>query len=200
MTGRLMVGARERVKRSARVGLDPGRARPFQRSRTHPCPSDVPFARRLTADPLRTFVAAMAKRAMRVAAIDLGKARVGLAVADELGMMAHARPPLDGKSRKALIAALVALCREEKLTRFLVGLPLEMNGGEGPAARRALEFAQQLADASGVEIEMVDERLSTVEASRRLRDGGLTTREQRGKVDGAAAAVILQGWLDARGS
>ncbi|APR78474.1 Putative Holliday junction resolvase YggF [Minicystis rosea] len=141
----------------------------------------------------------MAKKAViRVAAIDLGKARVGVAVADELGLMAHARPFLDGKSRKALLAALVELAREEKLQRFLVGLPLEMNGDEGPAAQRAMEFAQQLADATGVEIEMIDERLSTVEASRRLRDRGVKARDQRNLVDGAAAAVILQSWLDAR--
>lgn len=140
----------------------------------------------------------MAKRAPRVAAIDLGKARVGIAIADELGMMAHARPPLDGKSRKALLGALANLAREEKIERFLVGLPLEMTGEEGPAARRALELAQQIADATGVEVEMIDERLSTVEASRRLRDGGTSARAQKGRVDGAAAAVILQGWLDAR--
>ncbi|MFT3770770.1 MAG: Holliday junction resolvase RuvX [Minicystis sp.] len=141
----------------------------------------------------------MAKRSpVRVAAIDLGKARVGVAVADELGMMAHLRPFLDGKSRKALLASLVELAREDKIERFLVGLPLEMNGDEGPAAQRAMEFAQQLADATGVEIEMIDERLSTVEASRRLRDRGVKARDQKHLVDGAAAAVILQSWLDAR--
>jgi putative Holliday junction resolvase len=141
----------------------------------------------------------MAKRlTKRVAAIDLGKARVGVAVTDELGLMAHARPFLDGKSRKALLASLVELAREEQLERFLVGLPLEMNGDHGPAAQRALEFAQQLADATGVEIEMIDERLSTVEASRRLRDRGVKARDQKSLVDGAAAAVILQSWLDAR--
>lgn len=133
-----------------------------------------------------------------MAAIDLGKARVGVAVADELGLMAHARPYLDGKSRKALLAALAELAREDEITRFLVGLPLEMNGDHGPAAQRALAFAQELADATGVEIEMIDERLSTVEASRRLRDRGVKARDQKALVDGAAAAVILQSWLDAR--
>jgi putative Holliday junction resolvase len=141
----------------------------------------------------------MAKRARgRVAAIDLGKARVGVAVADELGMLAHTRPFLDGKSRKALLSALVALAREDEIKRFLVGLPLEMSGTEGPAAQRALAFAQELADATGVEIEMVDERLSTVEASRRLRDGGIKKRDQKSLVDGASAAVMLQSWLDGR--
>ena len=135
----------------------------------------------------------------RVAAIDLGKARVGVAVTDELGLMAHARLFLDGKSRKVLLRALVELAREDGITRFLVGLPLEMSGADGPAARRALAFAHERADATGVEVEMVDERLSTVEAGRRLHDGGVKAREQKGLIDGAAAAVILQAWLDGRG-
>src|SRR5271166_5274332 len=106
----------------------------------------------------------MARSAVpRTAAIDLGTARVGVAVTDELGLMAHARPFLDGKSRKPLIRALVALCRDEGIGRFLVGLPLEMTGAQGPAARRTLAFAHELADATGVEVEMVDERLTTVQ-------------------------------------
>jgi putative Holliday junction resolvase len=142
----------------------------------------------------------MTKRELpRVLAIDLGKARVGVAVTDELGLMAHTRPFLDGKSRKALLRALAELGREDHIQRFLVGLPLEMSGREGPAARRALAFAHELADATGVEVEMVDERLSTVEAERRLRDGGLTAREQKGRIDGASAALLLQGWLDGQG-
>ncbi len=134
----------------------------------------------------------------RVAAVDLGKARVGLAVTDELGLMAHTRPFLDGRSRRALLASLAALAREEGIARFLVGLPLEMSGAEGPSARRALAFAGDLAEATGVPVEMVDERLTTVEASRRLRDGGTKARAQKARIDGAAAAVILQSWLDAR--
>lgn len=134
----------------------------------------------------------------RAAAIDLGKARVGVAVADELGLFAHPRPLIDGRDRKTLIAALTALAREEGIKRFLVGLPLEMDGAEGPAARRATSFAQALAAATGVAVELVDERLSTIEASRRLREGGISARQGKQRVDGAAAAVILQAWLDAR--
>ena len=133
----------------------------------------------------------------RVAAIDLGKARVGVAVADELGLMAHARPFLDGRSRKALLRALADLAREDRIERFLVGLPLEMTGEEGPAARRALDFARELADAAGVEVEMIDERLSTVAAGRLLREGGVRGRDQKGRIDGASAALLLQSWLDA---
>ena len=134
-----------------------------------------------------------------MAAIDLGKARVGLAVTDELGLMAHPRPALDGRNKKALLASLAAFAREEGVVRFLVGLPLEMTGAEGSAARGAREFAAALADASGVTVELVDERLTTVEASRRLRAGGVRRREQKGRIDGAAAAVILESWLAARG-
>jgi putative holliday junction resolvase len=137
-------------------------------------------------------------RAVRVAAIDLGKARVGIAVSDELGLLAHPRPFLDGKSRKPLLAALVAMVRDEGIERFLLGLPLEMSGDEGPAARRVMGFAQELANAAGVEIELVDERLTTVEAAQQLRRSGISARDGKSLVDGVAAAVILQSWLDAR--
>ncbi len=133
-----------------------------------------------------------------MAAIDLGKARVGLAVTDELGLMAHPRPALDGRNKKALLASLAELAREEGIARFLVGLPLEMTGVEGPAARRAREIAAELADASGVPVELWDERLTTVEASRRLRAGGVRSHEQKGRIDGAAAAVMLEAWLAAQ--
>jgi putative Holliday junction resolvase len=135
---------------------------------------------------------------VRIAAIDLGKARVGVAVADELGLMAHPRPPLDGHNKKALLAALAALARDEGLERFLVGFPLEMTGEEGPAARKALAFAEDLASATGLEVELWDERLTTVEATRHLRDGGVKGRDRKARIDGAAAAVMLQGWLDRR--
>jgi putative Holliday junction resolvase len=140
----------------------------------------------------------LAQRPVRVASIDLGKARAGVAVADELGLYAHARPFVDATSRKPLLEALKALAVSEKLERFLVGLPLELGGGEGPAARRALKFAQELADATGVEVELVDERLTTVEAARQLRASGRDARQSKSKVDGVAAAIVLQRWLDAR--
>jgi putative Holliday junction resolvase len=133
---------------------------------------------------------------MRVAALDLGKVRVGLAVSDELGVMAHPRAPLAGSNQKKLIGELIALAREEKIRRFLVGLPLNRAGEEGREAKRIRKFAQALADATGLEIELVDERFTTVEATRRLREGGVSARSGRQRVDGASAAVLLQAWLD----
>jgi putative Holliday junction resolvase len=135
---------------------------------------------------------------MRVAAVDLGKVRVGLAVSDELGMVAHPRPPLAGGQPRKVIAELVRLASAEGIERFLVGLPLDRKGEEGREASRARRFAQSLADAAGRDVELVDERLSTVEASRRLREGGVSARQGRKLVDGMAAAVLLQAWLDQR--
>jgi len=135
-------------------------------------------------------------RPTRAAGIDLGKARVGLAVADELGLYAHPRPYLDGRNRKALLAELTRVAREDRIERFVVGLPLELSGAQGPSARRAIEFAQQLANATGVEVELVDERLTTVEADQQLQASGVSRRDARGLVDGVAAAVLLQCWLD----
>lgn len=134
----------------------------------------------------------------RVLAIDFGKARVGVAISDELGLYAHARPALDGKNRRALLEAITEMVRAEGVSRLLIGLPLELAGERGPSARRALDFAQQVADATGIEVEMCDERLSTVEAARQLRASGVAGRKQKALVDGVAAAVILQSWLDGR--
>jgi putative Holliday junction resolvase len=138
------------------------------------------------------------RRGARVLAIDFGKARAGVAVSDELGLYAHARPALDAKNRKALIAAVVAIARAEDIGRVLIGLPLTLAGEQGPSAQRAIAFAQAIADATGLDVELVDERLTTVEAGRQLRASGVASRDQQAKVDGVAAAVMLQSWLDGR--
>ena len=134
---------------------------------------------------------------MRVAAIDLGKARIGLAVSDELGLLAHPRPFLDGRDLTSSLAALRRLAIEEAIETMLVGLPRNLNGSEGPSARRARRFAEILKKATGCTVELVDEWLTTKEAQARLHAQGLDTRESRTRIDSASAAVILQSWLDA---
>jgi len=135
---------------------------------------------------------------MRAAAIDLGKTRVGLAISDELGLMAHPRPHLPGKDPGRLVDALARFAEDEEVTVFLVGLPVNLNGREGPPAARARRFAERLAKRTGRAVELVDERLTTVEAQRRLGEQGLSERQTRGRIDSASAAVLLQAWLDAR--
>jgi putative Holliday junction resolvase len=135
---------------------------------------------------------------VRVLAIDLGSVRVGVAVSDELGLMAHPRPHLAGGDAKRLLAELAKLAAEEEVERFLIGLPRHLNGSEGRGARDARRFAAALERATGLPVTLVDEWLSTREAHARLREGGHNQREARSRVDSAAAAVLLQSWLDAR--
>jgi len=82
--------------------------------------------------------------------------------------------------------------------RFVVGLPLDMKGGEGDAARQARRFAQRVADVTGREVELWDERLSTVQARRALEASEVRGRKVRQHIDEAAACAILQAWIDAR--
>ena len=135
---------------------------------------------------------------MRAIAVDVGKVRVGVAVADELGLVAHPRPFVDGRDPKKAVEALAALAEAEHIDRFLVGLPRTLKGEEGPPARRARKFAEALARRTGLAVELMDEWLSTREARGRLREAGLDERALRERVDSAAAAVVLQAWLDAR--
>lgn len=135
---------------------------------------------------------------MRAAAVDLGKVRVGLAVSDELGLMAHPRPHLDGRDPGQLVDALARLAEAEGIGVFLVGLPKTLKGEEGPPARRARRFAERLRERTGVRVELVDERLSTREARALLAAQGIDERRARERIDSAAAAVLLQSWLDAR--
>jgi putative Holliday junction resolvase len=135
---------------------------------------------------------------MRTCALDHGEARVGVAIADELGALAHPRGAWPAKPEKALFEALATLVREEGIGRFVVGLPLDMKGGEGEAARKVRAFAQRLADATGVDVELWDERLSTVEARKKLGAAGLRERDMREHIDAASAVTILQSWLDRR--
>jgi putative Holliday junction resolvase len=134
----------------------------------------------------------------RVLALDLGRARVGVAIGDLDASLAHPRPPLDGSDERRLLHALASLCRDEGVCIIVLGLPLELDGRRGPAAAKALGFASKLADFTGLEVELVDERLSTVEASRRLSEAGRSARTQRRLIDGAAAAILLESWLARR--
>ncbi|GEJ58005.1 Holliday junction resolvase RuvX [Anaeromyxobacter diazotrophicus] len=135
---------------------------------------------------------------MRYLGLDLGRARIGLALADDV--LGTARP-LETVARRGEAADLARLRRvvaEWEVTRAVVGLPLNMDGTEGGSARLARAFAAKLADELGLAVELFDERLSTFEASVRLRERGLSARAQRSVIDAEAAAVILQTWLDAR--
>lgn len=133
---------------------------------------------------------------MRILAIDYGSTRIGLALSDPTGTLARPLPFIPAKADAKLAREIAALAVKEQAELILLGLPRHMNGSLGEAATLVQAFAAALGQATPVRIKLVDERLSTVQASRQLQEAGRNTRAQRGQIDSEAAAVLLQGYLD----
>jgi putative Holliday junction resolvase len=134
----------------------------------------------------------------RLLALDLGEARIGVAVSDPSRSIARPIGTLANRGRERALQAVAALVAEHDARGVIVGHPLDLSGNEGAAARRARRFAELLAaELPGIAVELHDERLSTVEAERRLAEAGLAASRRREAVDAAAAVVILQSHLDA---
>ena len=136
----------------------------------------------------------------RVLAIDYGEARIGLALSDELGMLAHPLETVPGQDKKRAIARIAELAAERGASTVVIGLPLRMDGSEGTAVEKVRTFIGKLRPALGdsVEIVEVDERLSTVAAMEKLHAAGRTEKNSRDRIDQAAAMEILQEFLDSR--
>ncbi len=133
---------------------------------------------------------------VRTLGIDLGDQRIGLALSDPEGRVAVPLATLPRKSDRHAIRSIVELAEQEGVERLVVGEPLKLDGSRGPAAERARAFAKKLADESGLPCSMVDEALTSVEATRRLKEAGVDPRRQPGRVDAVAAQIILQQALD----
>ena len=126
--------------------------------------------------------------------IDFGEARVGVAISDELRMLAH---PLETiPAGKTVPARVNEIVQARKVERIIVGLPKTMAGEFGTAATEVLAFVEKLRAIVPCPVTTWDERLTTVAANRALRDAGKKTRATRGYVDQVAAQMILQGYLD----
>lgn len=136
---------------------------------------------------------------MRALGIDLGSKRIGIAVSDRTGTIAS---PLVVLQRSGSVRrdheAIRALVVEEEAEMLVVGLPLNMNGSSGPAAKAAVAEAQALATVVGVPVITFDERRTTVTADRALIEARIGAQARRKLVDKVAAAVLLQTWLDSR--
>lgn len=135
----------------------------------------------------------------RILGVDYGQARVGVAVSDELGMLAHPVETVQ-VSRGNPAARVAQIAKEKDVAAIVVGVPRHMSGGIGTSAEEALAFAEKLRALVQCEVATQDERLSTVAANRALHDAGQRTRNTRGVVDQVAAQMILQTYLDARQS
>jgi len=137
------------------------------------------------------------ERSGRVLGLDLGSARIGVAISDENGTVAVALGTVRAGAPQDL-RAIRAMVRENDVSRVVVGNPLRMSGEAGEASAHAAAFADALRASLDVPVDLFDERLSTVEAERRLGEVGVTGRRRRSVVDQTAAVVILQSFLDAR--
>ena len=133
---------------------------------------------------------------MRVVALDIGKARVGVAASDPLGTLASPVCVLDARDVLDQGAAWLRVLDDWQPELLVVGLPLSLDGNEGSQARRIRKQGQAIADACGLPVQFVDERLSSTQAKRILHEEGLSEKQMRGRLDMVAASLFLQAWLD----
>lgn len=133
--------------------------------------------------------------------LDVGERRIGVALSDPTGSLASPLPTLTRRrGKRAPIQILADLARSHGVTRLVVGLPLDLGGEETDWTREVRAVGDALAQRTGLPVDFVDERMTSVRAEREIRGAGLsrTQREQKERIDAAAAALILQAWLDRR--
>lgn len=135
---------------------------------------------------------------MRVLAVDYGDARTGIAMSDLLCSIVGSTTVIHSRNQDKTVQAILELVRENGVGEIVVGLPRNMDGSEGPRAQLCREFADRLAEASGLTIAMWDERRTTVEAHQILSDHNYHGKKRKNTVDAVAASLILEGYLGFR--
>jgi putative Holliday junction resolvase len=133
---------------------------------------------------------------MRILALDHGTVRIGVAVSDELKLIAQPLEFIPAEPFADFLARLQEIIREKEVELLLIGMPRNMDGSYGPAALKVREFVAGLKDAVPIPIKTLDERLTTVQAQRFLIQGGVRRDKRKEKVDKTAAAILLQSYLD----
>ena len=137
---------------------------------------------------------------MRILALDHGTKRIGVAVSDEMKMIAQPLEYVPAEPFARFLARLEEILREKEVELIVIGMPRNMDGSYGPAALKVQEFAAALRDAVAIPIKLWDERLTSAQAQRFLIQGGVRREKRKEKVDKMAAAILLQSYLDARPS
>jgi len=132
----------------------------------------------------------------RILALDLGKKRIGLAISDPLGITAQGLPNLVRTNKRADLAALGQLAHEREVTLILMGNPINMKGAEGRQSGWVREFAGAIEQRLGLPVRLWDERLTSVEAGRVLRQSGISIERRAAAVDRLSAVILLQSYLD----
>jgi len=134
----------------------------------------------------------------RILALDLGKRRIGLAISDELGITAQGLETLQRKNIRDDLAQLKKLASERHVTLIVMGNPLHMSGREGRGTENARDFAARLEALTSIPVELWDERLTTVQAQRVLRESGASIEKRAKAVDRLAAVILLESFLESR--
>ena len=135
----------------------------------------------------------------RVLGIDFGERRVGLALSDPSATIAQPLPTIVRRAgKRPPVAAIVELIQQHDVERAVVGLPLNLAGEETPWTAQVREFAGKLSERAGIPVDFIDERMTSVQAERAVRSIGLkrSDREQKHRIDAAAAVLLLQTFLD----
>ena len=136
---------------------------------------------------------------MRIAALDVGDARIGVAISDELGLTTRGVGVVRRQGGTRDLEAIARLLSPYRPARVVVGLPLNMDGSEGAQTEKVRRFAARFGAHTGFAVELWDERLTTVEAEAVMRETGIAPRRRRGLVDQVAAAGILRSYLARQG-
>lgn len=131
-------------------------------------------------------------------ALDIGAVRVGIAISDPGERVASPVTVLPSAEVKTCAKSFMRVLEDWEPELLVSGLPYTLSGEEGPQAARIRAFAAEVSKRTGIPVEFSDERLSSTEAKRSLREKGMSEREMRGKIDMIAASIFLQSWLDAR--
>jgi putative Holliday junction resolvase len=132
----------------------------------------------------------------RILALDLGKKRIGLAISDPLRISAQGLPNLIRTNQRADLAALAQIIREQEIGLILIGNPIHMSGTEGRQSAWVREFARKIESRFGVPVKLWDERLTSVQAGRVLRESGISIEKRAAAVDRLSAVILLQSYLD----
>jgi putative Holliday junction resolvase len=139
------------------------------------------------------------KRGSRVLGLDVGSKRIGMAISDPLGITAQGIETLQRRNKRTDFARLEEIIRQYQVSEMVMGLPLRMTGAEGIQAEKMQLFAEEIRRRFRVPVHLWDERLSSVQANRLLRETEMSIKRRAEVVDQMAAVLILQSWMDARG-
>ena len=135
---------------------------------------------------------------MRLMGLDVGDKRIGIALSDEGAVIASPTETLERRGNRKDIAHLLDLAQRKDVSEILVGMPLSLDGSEGPQAQKVGRFIEALKAETDIHITTWDERLTTVAAERALLEGDVSRAKRKKTIDRVAAALILQGYLDSR--